>query len=310
MGILTLCLALMYFYPHAMLNPGDLMEAHKELNDKCLACHEPLKGISNDKCISCHKLSDIGKDSLMQRKGNAATEKVSFHEHLAGQKCTSCHTDHKGLNPPTSLSSFNHEMLPANILINCNSCHGQPSDNLHQQLKPVCNNCHQTTGWKSSVRFNHDMIQGDYRNNCASCHKSPGDSFHQQLKDNCDKCHSTEKWKPSTFDHNAYFLLDDNHNSTCTTCHPGNNFTAYTCYGCHEHSETKIREEHTEHGIFEFTNCASCHRSGDEHDIRMNNNNNKQQLDRNEIDNMKNYIKSQDKERKKKKKESKENDDD
>ena len=48
------------------------------------------------------------------------------------------------------------------------------------------------------------------------------------------------------------------------TCHTGNRFGAYTCFGCHEHSPDKISKEHAEHGIGNSDDCVSCHRSGDE----------------------------------------------
>lgn len=295
-GIVIVCIGLMYQYPHAMLNPGELVEGHQKLNDKCISCHNPFWGISNDKCISCHKLSEIGKDTLMLNVNEK--EKILFHQNLSDQKCTSCHTDHKGIKPEHSLSSFNHEILNTTELNKCNSCHTNPTDNLHKQLTTACNNCHTTKDWKSSITFNHDMIQGDAKNNCASCHKIPDDTFHQQAKDNCDKCHSTSKWKPSTFDHSQYFQLDENHNAKCNTCHSNNNFSIYTCYGCHEHSEGNIQQEHNEEGIFNFTNCTSCHKSSNEHDIIMNENSH-QELNLNELNNVKKYIKSQEKEKKK-----------
>ncbi len=68
-------------------------------------------------------------------------------------------------------------------------------------------------------------------------------------------------------------------------------------------------EEHNEHGIYNFTNCASCHRSGNEHDIRMNGNSN-QELNQNELNNVKEYIKSQEKDSKKEHDGKKEHDDD
>ena len=48
------------------------------------------------------------------------------------------------------------------------------------------------------------------------------------------------------------------------TCHIDNDYSNYTCYGCHEHSRSKIREEHVEEGIYDYENCVECHRSGDE----------------------------------------------
>lgn len=291
LGVVMACIVLMNQFPHTMLNPGDLVKAHQNINNKCLACHDPFSGISNDKCISCHKLSTIGMDTLFVKESNAAVEQVLFHQYLSNQKCTACHTDHKGEKPEVSLNSFNHEMLPSTVISKCNSCHSQPTNQLHKQVTTSCKNCHSTEGWKSSVTFNHDMIIGADKNNCASCHLKPNDPFHKQVIENCDKCHSTNQWKPSTFDHSNYFLLDENHNATCNTCHINNNFSAFTCYGCHEHTESNIREEHHENGIYNYSNCATCHKSGNEHDIRKNGKSSKE-LNESELNNMKKYIKS------------------
>ena len=73
-------------------------------------------------------------------------------------------------------------------------------------------------------------------------------------------CHKTEAWKPATFDHNKYFALDRDHEATCETCHKNNDYSRYTCYGCHEHSQAKIRAKHVEEGIQNFENCVECHR--------------------------------------------------
>jgi len=270
LGIMIVCIFLMYQFPHAMLNPGDLVEGHQELKNNCISCHTPFWGITNAKCISCHKLSEIGKDSLMMNDTIVTNKKVLFHQGLSKQKCTSCHTDHIGLNPGISLGSFDHAMLSLTMINDCSSCHSQPSDVLHKQLTTACNNCHNTSSWKSLETFDHDMILGTAKSNCTACHKKPDDNFHQQTLDNCNKCHATSQWKPSTFDHSTYFRLDGDHDVKCNTCHTDNNFTIFTCYSCHEHSESKIREEHIEDGIYKFTNCAYCHRSCDEHDMKKN----------------------------------------
>ena len=52
------------------------------------------------------------------------------------------------------------------------------------------------------------------------------------------------------------------------TCHVRNDYSAYTCYGCHEHTPANIRREHVDEGIRQFDNCVECHRSADEHDIK------------------------------------------
>lgn len=315
--VIAVGIAMMYIYPHVMLNPGELTEGHQPLNNQCMACHRPFWGIANEKCISCHKLSEIGIDSLRQSNGDTAREKILFHEQLSTEKCTSCHSDHQGIQPGWAISRFQHELLSESRISNCNGCHrkptdaihgqisanckschntqgwksavvfnhdmiegtdkndcvlchNKPSDNLHQQLSATCNQCHNTEGWKSSVRFNHSMILNAAINNCTACHQKPDDSYHSLFAAQCGTCHTTSSWIPSTFDHSRYFKLEDEHKAECNSCHTNNNLSNYTCYGCHEHSESKIIQEHREEGISNITHCATCHRSGDEHDIRLN----------------------------------------
>lgn len=304
--IVFVCIWIMYQFPHSALSPGELSEGHQKLNNTCMDCHAPFRGISNEKCIHCHKLEDIGRDTTLNDSQTMPEENILFHQHLSDKRCTSCHSDHMGLKPEKLIRSFSHEILSPADLNKCTSCHSQPSDTLHKQLSTDCKSCHNPTGWKSSVTFDHELIQTPWKSNCISCHKNPDDSFHRSLKENCDKCHSTSQWKPSTFDHSNYFILDKDHNVECNTCHSNNNFKAYTCYGCHEHSESKIRDEHLEEGISNFTDCARCHRSADEHDIRMNGYD-QPTLNQGDINTIKDHIKTQ--EKKKKKKDKKDDDD-
>jgi hypothetical protein len=316
-GILIVFAFFIYVFPYTMINPGELVEGHLDIKEKCFSCHSPFGGIPNEKCISCHKLSDIGKDATGMLNKIAGKEIISFHQNIPNQKCSSCHTDHKGVKPEMKISSVDHNILPQELVNqcirchlkpadklhqsittscngchntkawnsvvafnhdliqnsdkqNCVTCHTPPTDNLHKHLSTNCSICHKTDGWKSSVVFNHNMIQDMERNNCRICHHAPGDSYHPLFKENCDQCHSTTKWLPSSFDHSLHFELDEQHNAACNTCHPNNNLANYTCYGCHEHSQNKIREEHTEHGIPNFSDCVACHRSGNEHDIKRN----------------------------------------
>ena len=269
-GIAVVFVWLMYQYPKAMLNPGELVEGHQNLKKNCNSCHEPFRGISNNKCITCHKLSEIGKDTSNGKGETAGMEKILFHQGLSDQKCSSCHTEHIGLKPEMPLSSFDHSLLSEPFISKCAACHKQPADNRHEQFSSECKSCHNTGGWKSGVKFDHAMINGDAKNNCASCHQKPDDSFHNLINDNCNKCHSTSKWIPSSFDHTNYFILDKDHNTECKTCHTNNNFSTYTCFSCHEHSESNMLKEHSEEGINDISKCADCHKSGNEHDIRMN----------------------------------------
>ncbi|MBK8981615.1 MAG: class III cytochrome C family protein [Ignavibacteria bacterium] len=267
-ALTALCVWLVYEYPHAMINPGDLVEGHQKLKENCLSCHKPFWGIESDKCTDCHKLENIGKDTLNITGISEDKQKKLFHQYLSEQKCASCHTDHAGLNAGISMR-FDHELLTETILNQCVNCHNKLSDNIHKNLSSDCSKCHQTKGWKSDVLFNHEMINADEKNNCVSCHVQPDDSFHSMIKDNCNKCHGTVKWTPSTFNHSNFFILDKDHNTKCITCHTNNNLSSYTCYGCHEHSVNNIMDEHREEGISSIDDCVSCHKSADEDDMKM-----------------------------------------
>jgi hypothetical protein len=256
-------------YPRKMINPGELVNGHQEIKDKCLACHTLFNGIANEKCISCHALSDIPKVRTPHSEESKAKSSLQFHEKISRITCIKCHTDHKGSLASVSISSFRHELLPETIISNCIDCHEKPTDRIHNRFNASCNTCHLTKSWKSNSTFNHDMIQEPDKTNCILCHNVPTDSYHSQVGKDCIKCHSTNKWIPSTFDHSAFFILDENHNAQCKTCHINNDYGNYSCYNCHEHSQNKILEEHSEHGIADIEKCASCHRSGNEHDIRQ-----------------------------------------
>ncbi len=301
-GIIISCIWLMYAYPDVMINPGKLVEGHQKIHNQCQSCHTPFWGVVNSSCISCHKLSEIGKDTFPNRDTSAIKSKILFHQSLSNQSCTSCHTDHKGLNPERTISQFKHELLAQTMLNQCNSCHGKPSDKIHLQISSSCNRCHTTQGWKSQVRFNHEMIEGVDQTSCTTCHQKPNDSYHLLLKDNCSKCHRTNQWVPSSFDHSSYFVLDQNHNAKCSTCHTTASFASYTCYGCHEHSQNSILEEHAEHRINNLENCVACHKSGNEHDIKSNGNSSKE-LNQQDLKNTKDYMN-------RKEREGKKNDDD
>ena len=142
----------------------------------------------------------------------------------------------------------------------------------HQQLSSQdCVACHTDHAgvmrFMPQGRFNHALLQKATSEQCQNCHKPPTDSLHQQITGNCAQCHTQEKWVPTTFNHTKYFSLDGDHNTRCVTCHVRNDYSRYTCYGCHEHSPASIRREHIEEGIRNFDNCVACHRSSSEHNI-------------------------------------------
>ncbi len=115
-----------------------------------------------------------------------------------------------------------------------------------------------------SGRFAHGLLDDVTRRQCASCHAKPTDTLHRQVVGECSSCHTAQRWTPATFDHDRHFRLDEDHNAKCVTCHVGNDYRKYTCYGCHEHTPDNIRAEHVEEGIRNYENCVKCHRSSSE----------------------------------------------
>lgn len=270
--ITIIIIGIVLVFPHKMVSPGNLYQSHSDLNNDCFSCHKAFSGIPNKNCISCHKVSEIGLKTKKNGDSISINSNILFHKNLKNHDCISCHSDHKGLNPKLSLKKFDHLFLSESNRNQCVSCHPQPKNKLHNQVSNSCVSCHSTASWTSVISFNHDLIKDTSKNNCIACHQNPKDNFHGVSTNNCASCHELNKWKPSTFNHDNSFILDENHKTDCKTCHVNNNLKTYTCYGCHEHSINNIRGEHIEEGIYNFDNCVSCHRSGNEHDIRMNEN--------------------------------------
>lgn len=118
-----------------------------------------------------------------------------------------------------------------------------------------------------TLAFDHQLLKPDLRARCATCHTPPKDDLHRGVTGSCAQCHATTAWKPASFDHDRYFSLAPPHDTTCSTCHTGGAFRAYTCYGCHEHQPARIEAEHREEGVRgDIQDCARCHRSADEHE--------------------------------------------
>lgn len=262
LGVIIL-LVLAIIYPVPMISPGRLIDGHAELEKDCFACHTPLIGSRSAKCIECHKVADIG---LKDTKGVTIVkekESVAFHQELIEEDCVSCHSDHKGVATFRPISQFSHNLLQPALQKQCDSCHSNPIDNLHRLIKSNCGECHTKDAWTPST-FAHSLLEPAKRRQCESCHSNPGDKLHRQIRGKCGECHTLDAWAPATFEHEKYFRFDRHHTTECATCHLDDDYSNYTCYECHEHSRSKIREEHLEEGIREYDVCVECHRSGDE----------------------------------------------
>lgn len=176
----------------------------------------------------------------------------------ASERCVTCHrpadigrvtTTGQAIAKPLAATPFHQELKSQD----CVACHSD-----HAGVKR----------YRQQGRFNHALLKADTRALCQNCHKAPSDALHRQIDGNCTQCHSQDKWTPATFDHDRYFALDRDHNASCATCHVRNDYSRYTCYGCHEHTPDNLRRKHIKEGVRDYNNCVECHRNADEHDIR------------------------------------------
>ena len=258
--------ALAATFPDMLLSPGPLLKGHESLKQECLKCHKPFTGTTSIQCISCHKQNDISIRNVAGSLLSNDSTKVLFHREVAANTCIDCHTDHRGMAAAKALKPFIHASLSLLQQKECISCHKnkKPQDALHRYAKGNCSECHGTNRWKPAT-FDHNKLTASSVKQCTICHKTeqPNDNLHLQSQANCTTCHSTTAWKPATYNHDRYFRLDGNHKARCATCHtdPGN-YKKYTCYNCHEHSQSRMVYKHEKEGIFNFQNCMKCHRDG------------------------------------------------
>jgi len=197
-------------------------------------------------------------------------ELLEGHRKIDGQ-CFDCHKAFMGVSTENCLSC--HKLKDIGRKNTKGKILRKPKSKSlnHQSLRikdcGVCHTDHKGRNAKSSIaRFNHESLSSMNKKDCLKCHVRPSDSIHSSVSKACGDCHSTKYWSPATFDHRKYFRFDRDHRTSCVTCHVGNNYKKYTCYGCHEHSPRKIRHEHLEEGIRDYQNCRKCHPSGDEHE--------------------------------------------
>jgi len=138
----------------------------------------------------------------------------------------------------------------------------------HQELIEqdciACHSDHEGSRQRSRKSFSHQLLREQSRSACEECHRAPADSVHRRISGNCKQCHEAQRWKPATFEHAKLFVLDRDHDVKCETCHTGNDYSRYTCYGCHEHRPDRVRDKHVKEGIRDFEDCVECHRSARE----------------------------------------------
>jgi hypothetical protein len=226
----------------------------------CVACHasdDAHGGSFGTSCGSCHTTS--GWEGATFDHGRTSFPLTGRHTSVS---CTQCHANGVYDGTPTT----------------CVACHA--ADDAHGgSFGTSCGSCHMTSGWEGAT-FDHSRTSfpltgrhtsvgctqchanGVYDGtptSCSSCHGAPG-SHPGFYGSTCTMCHTTSGWRTIAYTQGHSFPL--NHGdaaSRCTTCHTSS-FDSYTCYNCHDRSETE--RHHAERNIADLTRCAECHPQG------------------------------------------------
>ena len=220
---------------------------------RCEACHrdyQPKFVVAHVRewgsdCMACHD----GIDRFS--RGRFSHDTVAFRLLGAHQTatCVACHVDVRALAGFGTASS------------ECVSCHGKDDDH-KGRFGANCGSCHTVTAWTPAT-FDHKVST-----DCVSCHRKD-DEHRGEFGTDCAACHGVTAWKPATLEH--AFPLDHGEGGrvACKVCHqPGRPYREYTCYGCHEHTVSRIQRKHQEEGISgaRLDDCVRCHATGREHE--------------------------------------------
>ena len=197
---------------------------------------------------------------------------IDAHAELATD-CFACHTPLIGSRPAKCIACHKVEEIGIKTTKGLSIVKEKKNVAFHQKLiEEDCVSCHSdhkgVQAFRPISQFSHRLLEPTLQKQCDSCHSNPVDDLHKKIKGNCGQCHTQDAWTPATFKHEKYFRFDRDHVTKCETCHVNNDYANYTCYGCHEHSRSKIREEHVEEGIRDYEECVECHRSGDEDEAK------------------------------------------
>ncbi|MBK8739526.1 MAG: cytochrome C [Betaproteobacteria bacterium] len=275
-------------YDHE-LSDFKLRGKHRDV--ECKDCHRDPKSYKGtpQTCIGCHKKDDTHKDRYGDKCATCHTEKtwpeiVFRHDRdtkyaLTGRhvsvKCDTCHTGH---------------VYRDKLTTDCYACH-RKDDKHREQLGLKCEQCHDTTDWKKTVRFDHNksrfpLLGRHARVECKACHASPAfkdarvecvachekeDTHKRTLGTDCGVCHNARDWKIWDFDHGrkTKFALEAAHRPlACASCHKRPAAAdgkvpalGTTCGVCHQADDIH-------YGAF-GSQCERCHTAVSWRDIRV-----------------------------------------
>ncbi|MFK7845328.1 MAG: hypothetical protein AB8G77_08510 [Rhodothermales bacterium] len=279
----------------------DLASIFMPANDQdCISCHQEDYDDEHagsgfpTTCIDCHNQDDWDDaeeiDHFAISDGFAL---VGAHQQVS---CGSCH----------NIPDYSLIFQPADNqdCISCHQ-EDYDDEHAGSGFPLTCLDCHNQDDWDDAEEIDHLALSGSFalvgahqEVNCSSCHNIPDYSLifhpagnedciscHQDDYDDehngtgipvtCIDCHNQDDWDDADFDHDRqYFpIFSGEHRDAwdrknCLTCHlQPQDFSLFSCEGaCHEHTESKMNNEHrgVSGYVFEPVACLSCHPDGDD----------------------------------------------
>ncbi|NPD47532.1 hypothetical protein [Lentimicrobium sp. S6] len=216
-----------------------LLGAHNTAD--CYECHTTASSLRFDpldtECFSCHREDYYATTSPSHVEANYSTD------------CTQCHQMNAFSWTGTDI---NHSFFPLTLghnVSDCASCHTDPNN--YGNISSDCFSCH----------------ENDYNASTSPNHSGLGFST------DCILCHTTNPgWEPADYtQHDQVFPIYSGEHAgewnSCIECHPvANNYSVFTCTGCHEHNQSEMDDEHSGISgyVYQDNACLTCHPTGSE----------------------------------------------
>lgn len=178
------------------VSPGKLSQAHAFLENDCMACHNPIKGVQRQNCVVCHA-SDA---DILKR------QPTSFHADIS--TCLGCHSEHIGRSG--AITKMDHAYL-SDVGMKMLSKHQGTDDEkfiTHSYIMEFVKKDKK----RDSIFVHPEVSNKESLLSCSSCH-SNDDRHFQLFGKNCVQCHRTDMWNVAEFRHPSQKSRD------CVQCH-------------------------------------------------------------------------------------------
>jgi hypothetical protein len=234
---------------------------HEKMRFECNECHTAAswKEIAFDhqktrfsldgrhmalRCVQCHDIKNFGSAS-----SDCVSCHTDIHQAKLSNSCDRCHTTRSWVvNAIQAHANTSFPLIGVHARLDCKSCHISEIEGEYSFVKSECVACH----------------SADFQRAQSPSHTA------MSFGTRCEDCHNPLGWQPASFNrHDAFFpIMTGVHAgrwNSCADCHAnGQDFSIFSCFGCHEHSQARMDGGHGDVRGYSYDSnaCFSCHRTG------------------------------------------------